>query len=183
MKAKRQEPMPENGMLPRQQGFTLIELAIAILVLLLGVVMVMQLVPAAMQSNLYNRYDSTAVVIAQRELDQMMTQPVWALQFTDADGRVIQLGNPGTPNTVVGGPVQMVGNAARIDFSAAAVPNYNFLYVDLNDPTQPNYEIRWAVITTVSGSQVVSKRFIVGVWKRNATQVMPPVTIEAWVQR
>lgn len=166
-----------------QRGFTLIELAIATVVLMVGVIAVMQLVPAAMQSNLYNRYDSTAVVIAQRELDQMITQPLTSSQFTDADNRVIQLGNSATPNVVVGGPVQMVGNTARISFTAAAVPSYNYLYSDTNDPAQPVYEVRWAVITTTSGATVVAKRFFVGAWRRNATQVMPPVTIEAWVQR
>lgn len=175
--------MPENAMGPRQLGFTLVELAIATVVLLLGAVMVMQLVPAAMQSNVYNRYDSTAVVVAQRELDQMISQPLAAAQFTDADGRVILLGNSAAPNTVVGGPVLTAGNIVKIDFTAAAVANYNFAYQDANDPTQPTYEVRWAVITTVSGGTVVSKRFIVGAWKRNATLVMPPVTLEAWVQQ
>ncbi len=167
----------------RQRGFTLIELAIATLVLLVGVVMVMQLVPAAMRSNLYNRYDSTAVVIAQRELNQMMSQPLTAAQFNDVDGNPIQLGNTAAPNTVVGGPVQANTSPVRIDFNAAAVPNYNFTYFDQNDPTQPTYEVRWAVITTMAGTRVVAKRFIVGAWKRSATQVMPPVTIEAWMQR
>ncbi|HXN23027.1 MAG TPA: prepilin-type N-terminal cleavage/methylation domain-containing protein [Candidatus Dormibacteraeota bacterium] len=167
----------------RQRGFTFIELVIAMAVLLVGVVAVMQLVPAAMQSNLYNRYDSTAVVTAQRELDQMITQPLASTQFNDADGRVILLGNSATPNVVVGGPVQTVGNTARIDFTSAAVANYNYTYRDPNDPGRSAYEVRWAVITTVSGTAVVAKRFLVGVWRRNATQVMPPVTIEAWVQR
>ena len=175
--------MPENVTRPRQRGFSLLEMLIATVVLLVGVVAVMQLVPAAMQSNLNNRYDSTAVVIAQRELDQMINRPLTDLQFTDSDGRVIQLGDPLTPNVVVGGPVQMVGNTVRINFTAAAVPNYNFLYQDLNDPTRPTYEVRWAVVTGAQGATVVSKRFIVGAWKREQTRVSPPVTIDAWVQR
>lgn len=159
------------------------ELVIATAVLMLGVVAVMQLVPAAMQSNLNNRYDSTAVVIAQRVLDQMITQPLSATQFTDADNRIIQLGNSATPEVVVGGPVQMVGRQAQIDFTAAPVANYNYSYIDSNDPVPPPFEIRWAVVTTMSGTTVIAKRFFVGAWKRNATRVMPPVTVEAWVQR
>jgi len=84
---------------------------------------------------------------------------------------------------VVGGPVLTSGNSVKVDFTAAAVTNYNFAYIEANDPAQPTYEVRWAVITTVSGGTVVSKRFIVGAWKRNATQVVPPVTLEAWVQQ
>lgn len=164
-----------------QRGFTLVELAIATVVLLVGVVAVMQLVPNAMQSNLRNRYDSSAVVIAQRLLDQMMSQPLSATQFTDADGRVIELGGVAAP--FVGGPVQNVQNMARLNFNAPVQNNCGFTYVDLNDPTRPTYEVRWAVISTVSGGQVVAKRYIAGAWKREGRQVYPPVTVEGWVQQ
>jgi len=166
-----------------QRGFTLVELALATVVLLVGVIAVTQLVPAAMQSNLGNRYDSTAMVLAQRELDQMLDQPITATQFTDADGRVIQLGNPATPNVQVGCPAQMVGPVARINFTAPAVANYNFVYTDPNDPTQPTYQFRWAVITTVQGTTPASKRFIVGVWMINAPLATTSVTLDDWVQR
>lgn len=164
-----------------QRGFTLVELAIATVVLLVGVVAVMQLVPNAMQSNLRNRYDSSAVVIAQRLLDQMMSQSLSAAQFTDADGRVINVGSAVAP--FVGGPVQNVQNMARLDFNTAVQDACGFTYVDVNDPTRPNYEVRWAVISTVSGGQVVAKRYIVGAWKREGRQVYPPVTVEGTVQQ
>jgi len=166
-----------------QRGFTLIELAIATMVLMVGVVAVMQLVPAAMQSNLRNRYDTTAVVLAQRELDQMITQPLSSLQFTDADGRVIALGNPAQVNQVVGGPVQAVGNMARINFNPPAVANYNFVAVDANDASGTQFEVRWAVITNAVGGTVVSKRFIVGAWRRDPRQTAPPVTVEGVVEK
>lgn len=162
----------------KQQGFTLIELAIATVVLLVGVVAVMQLVPAAMQSNLRNRFDSSAVVIAQRLLDQMMGQPLDNTQFVDADGRVIALGGAATPT--IGGPVQVVGGTARINFGAPVQNNCGFLYVDPNSPAGPTYEVRWAVVTTTSGAQVAAKRYIVGAWRRGST---PPVTVEGWVHR
>ncbi len=172
----------EKNRKPAARGFTLIELAIATMVLMFGVVAVMQLVPAAMQSNLRNRYDTTAVVLAQRELDQMITQPLSSLQFTDADGRVVALGDPTQVNQVVGGPVQ-VGNTARINFNPAAVPNYNFVAVDPNDASGTAYEVRWAVITNAVGGTVVSKRFIVGAWRRDPTQIAPPVTVEGLVEK
>jgi Tfp pilus assembly protein PilV len=50
----------------------MIELMIAIVMLLIGVVAVAQLVPNAMQSNFRNRYDSTGLILAQRQLEQMM---------------------------------------------------------------------------------------------------------------
>lgn len=166
-----------------ESGFSMIEMAVATAILLFGVVMLAQLVPASLRSNMFNRFDSTSVVIAQRELDQMIDQPLTAAQFTDADGRVILLGDPAAPNVVVGGPVQMVGNSAKVDFTAAAVANYNFNFVDANDPVQPTYQVRWAVITNVQAGIIVSKRFLVGVYNQNNTAMLPPVTVEAGVQK
>ena len=168
---------------PSPRGFTLIELAIATVVLMVGVVAVMQLVPAAMRSNLRNRYDTTATVLAQRELDQMITQPLTALQFTDADGRSVALGNPAQPGVVVGGPVVLVGTTVRVDFNPPAVANYNFIAVDPNDASATPYEVRWAVITNAVNGLVVSRRFIVGAWRRDPRQTAPPVAVDGMVEK
>lgn len=167
-----------------EHGFSLIELAVATVVLLVGAVAVMQLVPAAMQSNLSNRYDSTAAVMAQRLLDQMTRRPLTDTQFVDTDGRVIQLGSAAAPNQVVGGPVRVVRGMAQIDFTGNAVNGFSFQVADPNDASGTTYEVRWAVITTVSGTgTIVAKRFIVGAWRRDANQSTQPVTVDAWVQR
>lgn len=167
----------------RQAGFTLIELAIATVVLLVGVVAVMQLVPNAMQSNLRSRTDSTAVVVAQRQLDQMLSQPVTAVSFTNADGVVCQLGDPAVANAFVGAPVQVVGPAVQINFNAAAVPGYSLTFADPNDPGAQAYEVRWAVATTSNLGQPVGKRIIVGAWRRDPRQVQRPVNLEAVAMR
>ncbi len=57
-----------------QAGFSMVELLIAIVVLVVGVVAVAQLVPTAIQSNTRNRYDSTALILAQRQLELMVQQ-------------------------------------------------------------------------------------------------------------
>ncbi len=49
-------------------GFTMIELLIAIVILLVGVVAVAQLVPNAIRSDFRNRYDSTALILAQQQM-------------------------------------------------------------------------------------------------------------------
>ncbi len=164
-----------------QRGFTLIELAIAIVVLMVGIVAVVQVVPVAMQTNLNSRRDTTATVVAQRELDQMLNQPLSSNSFTDADGRLINLGNSATPNVVVGGPVT---GAAQIDFNANAVAGYNFNYQDANDPTGSSYEVRWAVVTQVNARGIVaSKRIIIGCWQRNPQQPTLPVNIDTTLQK
>lgn len=173
----------------RQRGFTMVELVVAMGVLMFGIAAVAQLVPIATQSNMRNRYDSTAVVLAERLLSQMVTQPLTATQFTDVDGRVILLGSV-TANGLAGNPVAVVRSKingpldlVRVDFTATAVANYNFTYTNPNAGIAIPYEVRWSVVTTMSGTSVVAKRFLVGVWKRDPRGVTVPVTMEVWVQR
>ncbi|MGH9788286.1 MAG: type IV pilus modification PilV family protein [Candidatus Acidiferrales bacterium] len=61
-----------------QAGFSMVELLIAIVLLLVGVAAVAQLVPTAIQTNTRNRYDSTALILAQRQLELMTAQDVRA---------------------------------------------------------------------------------------------------------
>jgi len=154
----------------------LVELAIATVVLLVGVVAVIQLVPNAIRLNLWNRYDSTSTVVAQRLLDQMLSQPMTTVQFLNADVPPVQI-------SLVGPGAPLVPNTARIDFNQLPVAGYSYNYRDPNDPSGPLYEVRWAVIPTVANGQVIAKRYIVGVWKRDPNQVYGPVTLEAWKQQ
>jgi len=70
----------------KQRGFTLIEMLVATLIMLIGLVAAAQLVPFAIQLNTANRYDSTALVIAQRQMEGMLNQPLSATAFTDPWG-------------------------------------------------------------------------------------------------
>lgn len=182
--------------LPRRKnrpahGFTLVELVISMAVLMIGIVAVAQLVPLATRSNMNNRQDTTAVVLAERLLNQMVNQPLTATQFTDVDGRVILLGNvaasglSGNPVIVVASRAQTANlDLVRINFAVQPpVANYNFVYVNPSDANQTVYEVRWSVISTVVGGTVVAKRFLVGVWRRDPRGVTVPVTVDGWVQR
>jgi len=165
------------------RGFTLIEMLIATVVFLVGITAVMQLVPAAMQSNLQNRIDTSSVVIAQREMDQMTTQPLLSTSFTDADGNLCDLGSSATANAVAGSPLTQVGNFVKIDFSKTKVAGYNFQYTNPQNPTDGTYDVRWAVIVQVNASgTVVSKRFIVGAQRHAGPQVLPSVSLDTWQQ-
>ncbi len=146
-----------------ESGFTLTEMMVSSLLFLVGLVAVAQLVPAAITLNLRNRNDSSALTYAQRELVHMLDQPLSSSTYTTADGTPCpgspcQLGDPNLPNTVVGSPV--------VTFNG-----------------MPVYDIRWAVITVSQGAGVLSKRFIVGAWRRGGNSFATPVTIDAWVQK
>ncbi len=142
-----------------EAGFSLVELMVAIVVLLVGIVAVAQLVPTSIDLNLRNRYDSSALIIGQRQLEQMVRQPLAVQQnaalpdynFTDADGQACYLGAlpvPATapPNQPPPGPVQTgcAVTGGLIDFTQpCAVAGY-FKTVSVGDYT---YSVRWNVIT------------------------------------
>jgi prepilin-type N-terminal cleavage/methylation domain-containing protein len=170
-----------------ENGFSLLEMVLATAILLVGVLSVVQLVPASLKSNLYNRMDTTATTVAQQELDQMLVQPLGPpYTFTDTAKNVISLGDPSKPGVVVGSPVIMQGALATIDFSADKVTGYNIQnYQNFEDPTASSFELRWAVITattTATNGAIVSRRIIIGCRQTNAAQPMLPVNLDSSVQ-
>jgi Tfp pilus assembly protein PilV len=173
----------------RQRGFTLLELMISTLMIMVGLVAVAQLVPLSIRLDAGNRNDSTALVLAQRELDEMIDQPISATTFSDPQGvlcpagTTCNLGNPAQPKAIVGSPVVMLFNKPMIDFSQAQVAGYSFNYTDPNDPFGVSYDVRWAVITYVNGTNPTGKRFILGVLRRGGNAPFLPETLDTMVEK
>lgn len=188
---KRSPHNPKSKCRREQGGFTLIEILLAIVVLLVGVVAVAQLVPASISSNSVNRNDSSALVFAQRQMDLFRNQPLNMLiappSFSETiDGQtfVCYLGDPTQPNQVIGSPVAVSpSQAVLIDFGQAKVPNYSFAYQDPNDPFGVVYDVRWAVITVTNNGLISSKRFILGVRKRGGNGIYAPATLDTILAR
>jgi prepilin-type N-terminal cleavage/methylation domain-containing protein len=168
-----------------QKGFSILEMMLATVILLVGLVAIAQLVPASILLNYRNRTDSSALVFAQRELDQFLDQPLISISFPDALGNTCNLGNPASPNTVQGSPVVVINNMALIDFTAAPVTNYSFPvpYQDPTDPSGTAYDVRWAVIITGNGTSVSAKRYILGVRQQGGNGYFQPVTLDTMVER
>jgi len=169
-----------------QRGFTLVEVLIAIVILLVGIVAVAQLVPASIGSNSANRNDSSALVFAQRQMDLFLSQPLNMSFSTPAFTETLDnqtftcyLGDPTQNNVVVGSSVTVFYNQLVINFAASPVTNYSFTYQDPNDPFGLVYDVRWAVITTTnSNGMVTSKRFILGTRKKGGNGIYKPVTLD-----
>jgi prepilin-type N-terminal cleavage/methylation domain-containing protein len=147
-----------------QRGFTLVEVLMAIVILLVGIVAVAQLVPASINSNSTNQ-----------PLNMSISPP----SFIDAQGISCNLGDPTQNNAVVGNPVVVFYDQLVIDFSSSpGVAGYSFLYQDPNDPAGVVYDVRWAVITVTNNGLVTSKRFILGVRRQGGNGIYRPVTLD-----
>jgi Tfp pilus assembly protein PilV len=169
-----------------QEGFSILEMMLATIILLVGLVAIAQLVPASILLNYRNRTDSSALVFAQRELDQMLAQPLTQNSFVDALGNTCQLGDPTNPNTLQGNNVLFVNNQTLIDFSGSApspapTSGYGFTYQDLTDPSGTTYDIRWGVVITGNGTTASTKRFILGVRQFGGNGYFQPITLDAMV--
>jgi prepilin-type N-terminal cleavage/methylation domain-containing protein len=167
----------------RQAGFTLIELMVAVVVLVVGVVAVAQIVPAAIFLNARNRADSSSLILAQRELGQFVGQSLSVSSFTDSLGNSCNLGSSTNFNTVVGSPVLTLAGRAALDFSGSQVAGYSFNYQDPEDTSGTFYDVRWAVISTGVAGNVTSRRFLIGVRKQGGDNPLLPVTIETTVAK
>lgn len=172
-----------------ESGFTLMEVLMATIILLISLVGVAKLVPMSVALNSENRRDSTSLVIAQREMDAMIAQPISATTFTDPQGltcpvgSTCDLGNAAAPKTVVGSPVIMSANRPMIDYTQPTVAGYSFNYADPNDPASTTYDIRWAVITYVNGTTTTGRRLIVGVCRLGGNAPLLPVTLDSLVEK
>jgi len=173
-----------------ERGFSLLEMMLATIILLVGLVAIAQLVPATILLNYRNRTDSSAMVFAQREMDFMVDQPLVSTTFTDPLGvycplsTTCNLGNPTPQNQRQGSPVVAVNNQAVIDFgNPTGIANWSFTYQDPDDPNGATFDIRWAVIVTGNGTSIFSKRFVLGIRQAGGSGYFQPITLDTMVQK
>src|ERR1700751_5896354 len=93
-------------------GFTVLEILIATVILLVGIIGVAEMVPRALDMDLRNRDSSSGIMAAQHQLEQMGKLPIDVTSggsgtdysFLDSDGLVEYVG--ALPNPPVAGPTQ-----------------------------------------------------------------------------
>ena len=188
------DPMPAVPMIINASpgrtdgGFTLVEMLIATLVVVIGLVAVAQLVPTSMMMNANNRSDGTALVIAQKQLEALRAVPLSTNSFTDPLGVTCPqattcfVGDPNQPGVLVGSPVQLFNNSPVIDYAQAPVAGYSHTYTDPNDPSGAMNDVRWAVVTVVNGT-VNSRRIVVGAFRRGMKTPTYPVSLDTMVSK
>lgn len=169
-------------------GFTLTEMLIATLIVVVGLVAVAQLVPASVMMNANNRSDGTALVLAQKQMEALRSVPLTITTFTDPLGvtcplaAICRVGDPTQPGVLVGSPYVLLDNTPIIDFGQPLVDGYGFTFTDPNDPTGAVNDVRWAV-ATFAGPGVTGRRIIVGAFRRGMKSPTYPIWLDTMVSK
>lgn len=169
-------------------GFTLVEMLIATVIVVIGLVAVAQLVPTSMMMNANNRSDGSALVLAQKQMEVLRAVPLGINSFTDATGVTCPpaatcfVGDPNQPGQVVGSPVKLVNGSPVIDYAQPLVAGYGFTYTDPNDPTGAVNDVRWAVVSVTNGT-VIGRRIVVGAFRKGMKTPTFPVSLDTMVSK
>jgi len=136
-----------------EQGMTLIELMIAMLVLAIGLAGVTTLLVTAIASNNRNSTDTTATLLAQMVVDQIGSQNIYAPNtITGTDCALNPYTITTTPGAVGTGAGATLKTDGTIDFTQAysAIPaGYAMQYVVCSSSggIPATYEVRWNVMS------------------------------------
>jgi len=161
-----------------QQGFSLIELAIAMLILTVGLLGAMVLLVTAVGANARSRNDTSAVALAQSTMDRIIAATGSAnltTSITDCNG------TQHTVNTAPGGATLSniaTGSAGfqSIDFSQPAVDGYEMLYTVCAAGASGTtgapqiYDVRWRV-DALSSLDSQSQAQMISVAAKNAGEI------------
>src|SRR5579872_5016012 len=115
----------------KQDGLTLIELMIAMVVLAVGILASMSLVIVAINGDFRSRQQSNSTALAQMVTEKIMSIPAYqspTLVLTDCTGTNYNVSTTGsTASAGAGAPLTAAGD---VDYTQSAVANYNMPYVD-----------------------------------------------------
>lgn len=139
----------------QNEGFSLIELTVAMFILTVGVLGGMTMIIMGMTRNNTNRVDTTGTNAAQAVLEEIAGAPANTnptLGLTDCLGNNLAINTTGP-----GAPVLANGD---IDFSQAAVAGYQMNYTVCNNAANGNglrtvYDVRWHITTIGTTGKLV----------------------------
>jgi prepilin-type N-terminal cleavage/methylation domain-containing protein len=139
----------------KDAGFTMIELLIASVVLVIGVMAMAGLVGLGVKNNGHSRLDSTGVMLNQAVVEQVSEAIIY--EYNSCGGTGVATitdcaNNTFHPNgngpgallytSITAPAVNQIGN---IDFTASAIPGYQMNYTICNGSTQVVYDVRWNI--------------------------------------
>jgi len=135
----------------RQRGMTLIELMIAMVVLLVGVMGSMALIAYAIGANSRSKQQSNSTAVAQMVSEKISSQKAVLsgnLTLTDCAG------NSSTLYTSAGGG--SLSSTGDVDFTQAAVTGYQLYFTDCGtNGRQVTYDVRWNITQPTEYTKLV----------------------------
>jgi Tfp pilus assembly protein PilV len=140
-----------RGFVRREKGTSLIEMAIAMVVLIVGLLSVMTLPMISISGNSRNRWDSSGTMLAEMVVDQVSSLPVGSsstsITITDCAMNTHTIQSAGAVSGA-GANVSMGSIDFTQSFSAIA-PGYSMMYTVCGTSTnrQSVYDVRWNVQT------------------------------------
>ena len=160
------KPVPTKLRRKRNSGFSLIELLIAMLVLVIGLLGGMVVIVTAIASNARNRMDTAAVALAQSTMDRIIvlsaSDASQSTSVTDCEGTVHTMSTAGGDSPGPGATLTDLGNLVNggqaIDFTATPVTGYQMIYAlcaqggtgEIGNTQR--YDVRWNIINTTAGN-------------------------------
>lgn len=151
----------------REQGMTLVELMIAMVVLAIGLAGLTTLFLTALATNNKNNRDTAATNLAQTVMEQISAQPDTAasagvLPITDCAGNTTNVvttsaAAPGAGATLLAaaGPL---GNPGDIDWNAAAPGGgYSMTYTECEtNGRRTQYDVRWNILALTNFTRLIT---------------------------
>jgi len=146
----------DNRAARKQDGLTIIELMIAMVVLAIGILASMSLVIMAINGNFRSKQQSNSVALAQMATEKIMSIPAWTsttLTIADCTGATHNV------STAIGGAT--LNSSGDVDYTQATVTNYYMAWTDCGTANrQMTYDVRWRIdnLTTYTHLLTVSAR-------------------------
>ncbi len=191
--------MPAPPHTPRrarpQLGASLIEVMVAGLVFMIGLMGGMTLIITAIANNNRSKMDSTATLIAQKTMEKIASVPADATA-TSTPSSTVSITDCNPDSSQATHSINALGSAsgagaplsgANIDFSATKVAGYWMTYYACQTSSgdfQGNYDVRWYIKNlTTSGGATQSKLVIVsaqrlGTQTGHAISFVKPVSLK-----
>lgn len=130
-----------------QEGLTIIELMIAMVVLAVGILGSMSLVIMAINGDFRSKQQSNSTAMAQMVTEKIMSIPAWnnsSLTITDCTTTNYTVSTTG--NTTSAGAGAALTSSGDVDYTQAKVANYNMAYTDCGTANrQMTYDVRWNI--------------------------------------
>lgn len=136
----------------KQDGLTIIELMLAMVILAVGILASMSLVIMAINGDFRSKQQSNSIALAQMVTEKIMSIPAWTnptLNLTDCTGTNFSV------NTAAGGAT--LTSSGDVDYTQAKVANYNMAYTDCGSANrQLTYDVRWKIVTLTTYTKLLT---------------------------